>query len=85
MERIDNRRRRDLQAREYMNWFVPAWQALTDDERWILETCFLHEDSEVSSGELTQRVCEHFLIEKSTAYRRRTAALEHLAALLYGK
>jgi len=85
LERIDNRQRRYLQAREYMNWFVPAWRALTDDERWILETCFLTNDSEASSGSPIQRVCEHFLVERSSAYRRRSAALEHLATLLYGK
>ncbi|MCI7552066.1 MAG: hypothetical protein MSS97_07075 [Arcanobacterium sp.] len=41
MERIDNRTRKYLQAKDYMDWFSPAWQALTDEERTILETCFL--------------------------------------------
>ena len=33
LERIDNRTKKYLQAKDYMDWFNPAWQALSDEER----------------------------------------------------
>ena len=41
LDRIDIYRARYGQAREYMAWFLPAWQLLTDDDRFVLEAFFL--------------------------------------------
>ena len=83
MERIDNRTRKYLQAKDYMDWFNPAWEALTDEERTILETCFLsgYESATDAILELQDRL--H--VERSTAYNRRRAALDHFTSLLYGR
>lgn len=78
IERLDTRKRKYHQALEYMDWFIPVWEALTDDERWILETTFLH-------GESIEAVCEHFCVERSAAYERKRKALNRFADLLYGK
>ena len=37
---IDILRERYRQAVEYMDWFKPAWEQLTDDERYCLETFY---------------------------------------------
>ena len=37
---IDLLRERYRQAVEYMDWFKPAWEQLTDDERYCLETFY---------------------------------------------
>ncbi|OKL46991.1 hypothetical protein BSR28_06110 [Boudabousia liubingyangii] len=83
LERIDNRQRRYLQARDYMDWFLPAWAALSDDERWMLEVCYLGEDTMQTDAII--QIGDRFHIERSSAYKRRAKALEHLALLLYGR
>lgn len=70
-------------ALEYMAWFQPAWEALTKEERDVLEAFFMHDG--VDRSEVTQRLCEMFNIERSAVYRRKDKASGHLALLLYGK
>lgn len=82
LERIDNRTRKYLQAKDYMDWFNPAWQALSEDERWMLEVFYLSEDEQRNA---VDDICEHFAIERSSAYNKKNRALERFAALLYGR
>lgn len=65
-----------------MNWFLPAWKQLTDDEQYILET--FYDDDTASSGAV-YTICDHFNIERSSAYNRKNRALQHLTVLLFGK
>ena len=37
IEEIDTIKERYRQAVEYMSWFKPAWEQLSDDERFVLE------------------------------------------------
>lgn len=83
LERIDNRTRKYLQAKDYMDWFNPAWQALTDEERDVLEVCFL--SGYESATDAIYEVQERLNVERSTAYNRRKTALDHLTNLLYGR
>lgn len=83
LERFDNRTRKYLQARDYMAWFDPAWQALDDEERLILETCFLSGYESATDAILALQDALH--VERSTAYNRRRAALTHFTNLLYGR
>ena len=83
LERIDNRTRKYLQAKDYMDWFNPAWQALTDEERDVLEVCFL--SGYESATDAIYEVQERLNVERSTAYNRRKTALDHLTSLLYGR
>lgn len=82
MERIDNRTRKYLQAKDYMDWFNPAWEALTDEERWMLEVFYLSDDDKRNAIE---EICYRFSIERSSAYNKKNRALERFAALLYGR
>ena len=45
IEEIDVLKERYRQAVEYMAWFVPAWEELTEDERYVLEA-FYGEDNQ---------------------------------------
>lgn len=83
IEEIDILRERYRQAVEYMNWFVPVWNELSDDERYVLQA-FYGEDNEYGSG-AADDVAEHFCIERASAYRRKNRALERLTVLLFGK
>lgn len=83
IEEIDILRERYRQAVEYMNWFVPVWNELSDDERYVLQA-FYSEDNEYGSG-AADDVAEHFCIERASAYRRKNRALERLTVLLFGK
>ena len=83
IEEIDLLRERYRQACEYMAWFQPAWDALSEDDRVVLATFFCSE-SKYGSG-AADAVSDHFSIERSSAYRKKNRALENLTTLLYGK
>lgn len=80
IEEIDIIRERYRQAVEYMAWFKPAWNQLSEDERYVLELFFL-EDTEGAA----ERIADHFCIDRKSAYNRKYRAVEHLSVLLYGK
>jgi len=80
---IDVLKERYRQALEYMDWFQPAWDALTDDERYVLKEFYL--DEEQKQIDAVYNICDHFNIERSSAYNKKNRALQHLALLLYGK
>ena len=81
IEEIDTIKERYRQAVEYMNWFKPAWEQLTEEERYVLETFYM--DAEESGAALT--ISEELNIERSSAYNKKNRALDHLTMLLYGK
>ena len=82
IERIDLLKERYRQAAEYMDWFLPAWEELSEDERYVLET--FYRNNEYGSGSVMD-ICYHFDIEKNSAYKRKNRALDKLTLLLYGK
>lgn len=63
-----------------MAWFKPAWDELSDDEQYILDSFFISDDKSAAD-----RCIEHFCIERNSVYRKRKRALAHLTLLLYGK
>lgn len=82
MQEIDVIGERYRQAKEYMDWFEPAWKQIAVDEREILETFyFTHKDTQTKIvEELADRMC----VDSSTVYRMRAKAITHLSTLLYG-
>ena len=80
---IDVLKERYRQALEYMEWFQPAWDELTDDERYVLKKFYLN--AEQKQIDAIYCICEHLHIERSSAYNKKNRALQHLALLLYGK
>ena len=83
IEEIDVLKERYRQALEYMAWFLPAWEELTEDERYVLQT-FYGEDNQYGASAIYD-ICDHFGVERSSAYNRKNRALSHLAILLFGK
>lgn len=83
IEEIDVLKERYRQAMEYMAWFVPAWEELSEDERYVLET-FYGEDN-VYGSSVIYEIAEHFHIEQTSAYKRKNRALDKLTVLLFGK
>ncbi len=82
IEEIDVLRERYRQAAEYMEWFVPAWKELTEDERYVLETFYSEEERQTDS---IYDICDRFHIERTSAYKKKNRALQKLVTLLYGK
>lgn len=70
------------EALAYMKWFEGAWEALSEDDRYVLEA-FYGKDREYGDG-VADEISEVFHIERSSAYRRKNRAVEKLALLLYG-
>jgi len=83
MEEIDALKVRYQQAAAYMEWFQPAWSALAEDERVVLKLFYLQEDT--NRIDAVMEICDHFCIERSSAYKKKDRALSHLSLLLYGK
>lgn len=75
-------RDRYADAREYMDWFMDAWNQLDEDEQFVLRTCF---DGYSTAEESIEAVCEHFNIERTSAYKKKNRALTRLSILLFGK
>ncbi|MGQ4533394.1 hypothetical protein ACUIAC_08970 [Dermabacteraceae bacterium P13138] len=82
LDQIDLARERKAQAQQYMDWFLPAWATLTDDDRYVLETFFLTEGSREDAA---VQVGEHFHIERTSAQAKKSRALSRFATALYGR
>ena len=83
IDEIDVLKERYRQAVEYMNWFQPAWDQLTDEEKYILESFY---GAEGNYGSNTiDYVAEYLSIERTTVYKRKNRALDRLSVLLFGK
>ncbi len=78
---IDTLKERYRQAVEYMKWFMPAWEYLSEEERYVLDA-FCH-DNEYGDG-VADSVAEAFNISRSSAYSRKKRAIRKLMYLLYG-
>ena len=83
IEEIDILKERYRQAVEYMDWFQPAWEKLSEDDRYCLETFYGDDNSYGSSA--AAYVAQHLQVEQPTAYKRKNRALDQLKVLLFGK
>ncbi|WP_045411520.1 hypothetical protein [Thermoanaerobacterium saccharolyticum] len=82
LDEIDVLKERYRRALEYMEWFKPAWEALSEKEQFILTEFFVND---VSKTEAVANIGEKLFLERAQVYRRKDKALNHLALLLYGK
>ena len=74
LDEIDVLKERYRRALEYMEWFRPAWDALTDDEQFVLSEFYLNDDCKRIDG--VGNICDRFHIERSSAYKKKNRALE---------
>lgn len=82
IEEIDVLKERYRQACEYLEWFIPAWGQLSEEEQYLLKT--FYSDTSSATGAVYD-ICDRFRIERSSAYNKKNRALEHLQVLLFGK
>lgn len=68
---------------EYMAWFVPAWEELSEDERYVLEAFYGADNGYGSNA--ADEVADYFQIERASAYRRKNRIPEKLTVLLFGR
>lgn len=83
VDEIDILKERHQLAKEYMAWFRPAWEQLSDDEKYVLES--FYGDANTYGGNAVYYVAEYFRCEQTSAYKRKNRALDHLTLLLFGK
>jgi hypothetical protein len=81
ISKMDVLNQRYKQAVEFMGWFKPAWDTLSEEEQTILSEFYLVKGSKTDA---LQNICERLNIEKTCAYTRRDKSLKHLSTLLYG-
>ena len=75
-------RERYRAAVEYMEWFEPAWQALTDEERLVLTEFYMM--GSFRSG-ANRRLREKYDYSERSIERLRSNAFDAITALLYGR
>ena len=83
MDSISLLNERYRRAEEYMAWFLPAWQTLSEQERFVLSRFYM--DDESKQVDSVGEICERFHIERTSAYKKKDRALSRLTLLLYGK
>ena len=83
IEEIDILKERYRQAVEYMGWFEPAWEKLSDDDRYCLVTFYSEENTYGSSS--IRYIEDYFHVEHTAAYKRKNRALDRLTVLLFGR
>ena len=66
-----------------MNWFMPAWEQLSEEDQFCLET--FYGDSKSYGSGAASYIAEYLHVEQATAYRHKNRALDRLTVLLYGK
>lgn len=82
IDQVDALKVRKQRAQDYMNWFNPAWEALGDDERLVLEVFFL---DGLSAEDAAVKAADHFYVERKSAFAKKQRALGKFARLLYGR
>lgn len=83
LDEIDVLKERYRRALEYMEWFKPAWDALSEEEQFVLN--MFYKDDDGGRTDAIGSICERFHIERSSAYKKKNRALARLSTLLYGK
>lgn len=83
LDEIDVLKERYRRLLEYMEWFEPAWTALSEDEQFVLTEFYSEDDNR--QIDTIGNICERYHIERSSAYNKKNRALERLAMFLYGK
>ena len=83
MDSISLLNERYRRAEEYVAWFLPAWQMLSEQERFVLSRFYM--DDESKQVDSVGEICERFHIERTSAYKKKDRALSRLTLLLYGK
>jgi hypothetical protein len=80
VDKLDILRARYSVAVEYMRWFEPAWAALTDTERRILEEYYMTDNNKTDAAarlEYVREYCDRHV------RRIKAKALVRLSALLF--
>ena len=83
VDEIDAMKERYRQAQEYMAWFKPAWEHLTEDERYVLN--MFYKAGETISAGAADEIASRYCIDHSSAHRKKHRILTRFATLLFGK
>ena len=81
IDEIDVLKERYRQATQYMDWFKPAWMALSEDERYVLQTFYWNEDERQTDA--VYDICDYFSIERSSAYNKKNRAVRPRSPAFY--
>lgn len=81
LSKVEKINERYHSAQEYLHWFEPSWNKLSEDERWILNVFYQQRQGQTRA---IQAIKDRYCIERSSAYNKKNRALDHLTLLLYG-
>ena len=69
-------------AEEYMAWFTPAWEALNDEDRYLLSSFYF--DSYEKGDNTAEGVAKDMCLCVQSVHNKKNKALEKFTALLFG-
>ena len=69
------------QAKEYMYWVEPVWEALSNRERRLLDICYMRKKD---LANVTDMLMDELCIAKTRSYYYKKEALDHFTILLFG-
>jgi len=78
---LDVMKERYRQAAEFMEWFKPAWDSLSNDEKLLLSEFYCKEQSKTYAS---MRLAEKMNYEERQIRRLRDKAVKRLSVLLFG-
>ena len=81
-DEMDALQARRSKAEEYMRWFLPAWECLTERERIVLEEHYINIAAHFDGGEWTDGVKNRINIERTAAYETSKSAVAKLSRFL---
>ena len=81
IDEIDTLKEKYWQAVEYMKWFKPAWEYMSEEERYVLETMCLDNDY---GDNAVYVVADKLHLSRARGYRKKERAVKKLTRLLYG-
>ena len=81
IDKLDILQERYVQAVEYMRWFAPAWEMLSENEKCILREYYMNANQRSGAN---YRLQNKLTYSQPQIERLRKKALNHLAVTLFG-
>lgn len=78
--KITELERQQREAEDFLAWFVPAWDALSEEYQLVLRVLFLEQHP---CGESVKILTQHLACTENAIYKRKRRAIDQLAENLF--
>ncbi len=82
IDKIDFIKERYENAMEYMSWVKPAWNSLSEDDRYILSEFYV--EDRMRGDYVAEGIADSMCMCSQSVHNRKNKALERFSSLLFG-